>query len=232
MKIGALTPVYNEEKLMKGCINSFKPFVDRHIVLVAEKPFYGNPEPLDRTLQISLDLGADAILTNRKPEHFMRNQALEMFEDEGDYDWILCNDADMWFEKTTMMQLIDYLSNCTDEIVIMPQWGYWRDVNHVLVGDDFCPVVAMRPNKRFTHIGNANGQYKIMDELKLHHLAWCEPKDILKKVTTYSHAPEFDGEAWYKQYYLGWKEGQKAVLPNKRFDIAVKPLPEELKAYL
>jgi hypothetical protein len=231
MKLAAYSPVYNEEKLITGAIKSFAPFVDKHIVMIATKPFYGTPEPLDHTADVAADLGAVPLFTMARPEHKMRNEAMEML-DNGEYDWILVNDADMWFEHENIRQLITVLENTDEDIVCMPQFGYWKDTDHILVGDDFCPVVALRPNRRFTHIGNANGAYKILDDLKLHHLAWCAPKDILKKVTTYSHAPEFDGKPWYEQYYLGWKEGQKAVLPNKRFDVAYKPLPNELKAYL
>lgn len=231
MKLAAYTPVYNEEKLITGAIKSFAPFVSKHIVMVATKPFYGKAEELDQTFQVAFDLGAEPILTMARPEHRMRNEAMELLDCDV-YDWILVNDADMWFEHRTIEQLIKFLETCKEDIVVMPQWGYWHDIDHVLVGDDFCPVVALRPNRRFTHIGNADGAYAKADELKLHHLAWCAPKDIYKKVTTYSHAPEFDGEAWYKQYYLGWKEGQKAVLPNKRFEVAYKPLPDELRAYI
>lgn len=231
MKLAAFSPVYNEEKLITGAIKSFKPFVDRHLVMVAQKPFYGNPEPMDRTTEIVEGFGAEAIPTYAKPEHNMRNEALEEL-DNGTYDWILVNDADMWFEHDTVNALIKILRDTKEDIVCMPQWGYWKDTDHVLIGDDFCPVVAMRPNKRFVHIGNANGEYKVLDHLKVHHLAWCAPKDILKKCLTYSHAPEFDGAAWYKQYYEPWKEGETAVLPNKRFYVGYKPLPDELKNYL
>jgi hypothetical protein len=231
MKLAAYTPVYNEEKLITGAIKSFAPFVEKHIVMVAGKPFYGTPQPLDRTMDVASDLGAEVIITQARPEHRMRNEAMELL-DQGEYDWILVNDADMWFEHDTLKELIAILQHTKEDIVCMPQWGYWKDTDHILVGDDFCPVVALRPNKRFTHIGNANGAYKIIEHLKVHHLAWCAPKDILKKVTTYSHAPEFDGAAWYTQYYEPWKEGQKAVLPTKRFDVAYKPLPDELKKYL
>ena len=231
MKLAAYSPVYNEEKLITGCIKSFAPFVDKHLVMIAAKPFYGQPEPLDNTMDIAFSLGAEAVITQTKPEHRMRNEAMDLLDD-GTYDWILVNDADMWFEHKSVELLIEFLKTCKEDAVIMPQYGYWHDVNHVLVGDDFCPVVAVRPHVRFTHIGNVDTACAKFDLQMIHHINWCGPKDIYKKVTTYSHAPEFDGGSWFTQYYEPWKEGQAAVLPNKRFKVAYKPLPDELKAYL
>ena len=43
MNFAAVTPVYNEEKLIRGCIKSLEDFVEEHIVLVSEKPYYGLP---------------------------------------------------------------------------------------------------------------------------------------------------------------------------------------------
>lgn len=233
MKLAAMTIVYNEEKLIRGAIKSFEPFVDKHLVMIADKPFNGPDYPKDDTHAIAYAMGCEVEHSTLTPEHKMRNAGMMML-DTGEYDWILVNDADMWFEYKTVKALIDIMRDSKEDILTMSQFAYWRDTDHVLVGDDFAPVVAMRPHRRFTHIGNADGVYRKIDFLKLHHLNWCEPKDILKKVKTYSHAEEYgDGDTWYKQYYLGWKEGQKVRFPKgQSFEVAYKPLPDELKAYL
>lgn len=230
MKIGAISLVYNEEKLVKGCIRSLRPFVSRHIMAVGTKPYFGASEPLDNSAQIAEQEGAEVITGQWKLDHLQRNSALELFDDS--YDWILVSDVDMWFEHETVKKLLEILSKSKMSVACMSQYSYWKDTNHILVGDDFMPVVAVRPDIRFHHIGNVKAPYYPITELKLHHLAWCEPKDIYKKVITYPHAPEFEGEKWYKQYYTKWQEGQKAVLPNKRFDVKYQPLPAELKEYL
>jgi hypothetical protein len=65
-------------------------------------------------------------------------------------------------------------------------------------------------------------------------LNWCKPKNILKKVLTYAHAPEFkDAKGWYENHFVGWQEGNPAIMPDgKFFDVAKDPLPEELKSWL
>jgi hypothetical protein len=230
MKIGAVSLVYNEQALVKGCIRSLKPFVDRHIMAVGTKPYYGQEEPLDQSAVVAHDEGAEVICGQWKLDHHQRNSALEMFDDS--YDWILTTDVDMWLEHNTVRNLLDILSKSSMEVACVSQYSYWKDTDHILEGDDFMPVIAVRPHIRFHHIGNVKAPYYPITDIKIHHLAWCAPKDIYKKVLTYPHAPEFDGEKWYDQYYLGWHDGMKAVLPNKRFNVKYQPLPAELKEYL
>lgn len=236
MKLAALSLVYNEEKLVEGCVKSLRPFVSQHMMVVGLKPYFGKAEPADRSFVIAAELGATCLSGIFKMDHNQRNAGLDMLEANGGYDWILCSDVDMWFEHKTVEALIERLKTVKEDAVVMKQYSYWKDTNHRLINDDFMPVVAIRPHVRFSYIGNVDCPYAKIDDLYLHHLAWCAPKDIYKKVMTYSHHQECGGatfwEPWYKQYYLGWKEGQKAIFKNARFGVEVNPLPEELRAYL
>ena len=103
MRVGAVSLVYNEEKLVKGCIRSYKPFVDRHIIAVGTKPYFGAPEPLDNSAKIASDEGAEVLMGQWKLDHQQRNAALELFDDS--YDWILISDVDMWFEHNVVRNL-------------------------------------------------------------------------------------------------------------------------------
>ena len=71
------------------------------------------------------------------------------------------------------------------------------------------------------------------DELIHHHLSWCEPKDIYKKLVNYNHANEFNGDKWYREHFLSWKPGDIAIEPfGTRFNTKYDPLPTELQEYL
>jgi glycosyltransferase involved in cell wall biosynthesis len=229
MKLGAVSLAYNEETLVRGCIESLKPFVDRHIFLISEKPYYGEPEPPDRTEEIARSLGAKVVKGNWPLDHHQRNTGIALLQD---CDWIICTDVDMWLTHDTVRNIISEIAFSEAKAYTIPQIGYWKDIDHALVGDDFKPVIAIRPSVRFTHIGNINTHWEVMPDV-CHHLAWCEPKNILKKVKTYPHAPEFNGELWYETHYKNWKESDKvAVLPNKTFVVERKPLPDELRSYI
>ena len=230
MKIAGLTIIYNEANLVRGCIESFKPIVDKHLFMVSTKPYFKNDFPSDATIDTIEQLGGEVCAGYWKLEHFQRNAGIEMLEQEG-YDWIVCNDADMWLERSDALALKNFLSVTKCKAIVSPQYAYWHDTDHILVGDTFQPMIAIKPSVRFYEKACVPCEYDVAPII-CHHINWCAPKDIYKKVMTYSHSDEFDGDAWYKQYYLGWKEGQPAVLPNARFEVKRQPLPGELKQWL
>jgi glycosyltransferase involved in cell wall biosynthesis len=230
MKIAAFSPVYNEESLIKGCIESFRGVVDRHIILLASQPFYGTPSPSDRTKEIAESLGATVVSGNWKNEPAMRNCGNLLLRN---YDWILVNDADMWWQRRELYKLLETMRTTTKNAICSPQLAYWYDTNHVLVGDGFCPVTALRPNVRWHSVACVNCDYELSTAV-VDHLNWCAPKDILKKVQTYSHANEYTGaKEWWENNWVGWQEGSPAIMPDgKFFDVAYNPLPQELRKYL
>lgn len=230
MNFAAVTPVYNEEKLITGCIKSLEPFVEEHVVLVSERPYYGNTERPDDTFDIAYELGAVTLKGEWDLDHHQRNCGIKMLEN---YDWIICTDVDMWMTQADMKKLIKTLETTKEDAFVMRQIAYWKDTDHILVDDDFTPVIAVRPHVRFTHIGNIDAPAPIIEGCVCHHINWCEPKDIRKKVLTYPHAPEFNGELWYKTHYRNWTDKDRyAILPNRTFEVKRQPLPDELKNYL
>ena len=139
MKIAAFSPVYNEEALIRGCIESFRGVVDRHIILLASQPFYGTPSPVDKTKEIAESLGATVVSGAWTQEHVMRNCGNTLLKN---YDWILVNDADMWWQREELDALLGMME-CTDaKAICAHQRAYWYDTDHILVNDDFAPVVA------------------------------------------------------------------------------------------
>ena len=231
MKLAAFSIAYNEEQLIRGCINTWKPFVEKHVVLVSAKPFYGEPEKADNTVKIAKEMGARVFVGDWREEHKMRNAAVSMLRD---YDYILVNDADMWMTPQGVQEMLNEIEKDKGDAYVIPQKAYWYDIEHCLVNDDFKPVIAMRPSVRFTHIGCVNTSCRVVQSAFCHHLNWCKPKNILKKVLTYAHAPEFkDAKGWYENHFVGWQEGNPAIMPDgKFFDVAKDPLPEELKSWL
>lgn len=230
MKIGALTIAYNEEPLITGCIKCLEDVVDTHIIMLSEKPYHGQMYMPDRTADIAEDLGAYVVRGCWQEEHTQRNVGIKMLQG---YDWIITTDADMWILKEDLKKLVSILTMTEEKAFIIEQIAYWKDTNHILVGDDFKPVIAIKPSVLFSHIGCIDTPFAEATGVKIHHINWCEPKDILKKVTTYSHAPEFNGELWYRTHYQTWTPDMKyAVLPNKTFEVSYSPLPEELRCYL
>jgi len=109
---------------------------------------------------------------------------------------------------------------------------YWKDLNHIFSPKTtFQPIMAIRPEVRFWDCRNVNCSYEVCDA-DMHHLAWCDLRDMKRKSVSWGHANLYSkeqGEQWY-QYYLNWKEGDKAMdLFGNVSDLAIKPLPKELR---
>jgi hypothetical protein len=235
MKFAAMSIVYNEEKLIQGCINTWKPFIDKHVVMVSVKPFHGEVEPQDGTVEICRSNNVITFQGWWSEEHKMRNTAVALLKD---YDYILINDADMWMTGEDVKKMIKEIEETNEDAYVIPQKSYWYDTNHCLVGDSFMPVIAIKPHVRFVHIGTIDRGVRVLSSAVCHHLNWCKPKNILKKVKTYAHANEMvEVDKWYKEHFLGWSEGKKAVMPiqnriQSSFDVRNSPLPNELQEWL
>jgi len=229
MNLGAVSLVYNEAPLIEGCVESLKPFVNRHVMLVSERPYYGQCLLSDGSADIADELGCEVVEGFWEMDHHQRNTGIAMLQD---CDWIICTDVDMWLEHHVVEKLINKLENTTSEAFIIKQQSYWKTTEWRIKDDDFKPVIAIKPHVRFVHIGNVAAPCEVLEDIEIHHLAWCAPKDIKKKIETYSHAKDHNWDGWYEKHYENWKEGEDIVFPDRTFKAEYNPLPEELKQYL
>ncbi len=229
MRFGAVTLAYNDEGVIAGTLKCLAPFVDRHLVLISEKPYFGEPSPPDRTEEIADSLGAEIIKGTWSLDNFQRTLGNSLLND---CDWVFTFDSDEMMTQDELKKLILFLQNLEIPAVAVQPEVYWKTTDYRLRPiPAYTPIIATRPTVRFTHIRNIDSPY-VLWKGEMHHLSWCAPKDIHKKVTAYAHAPEFDGEAWHREKYLGWEEGQPVELPDSIFEAVRNPLPEELKQYL
>lgn len=230
MKFAAVTLAYNDEGVISGTLKCLKPFVDKHIVLISERPYFGESQPPDKTEEICLDLGAEVIKGFWPLDHYQRTLGNKLCSD---YDWVFTFDSDEMMEAHEVERFIKQMEKTDARAFVCDPDIYWKTTDYRLsIGSNYQPVIATKPSVGFTYIRNIDSPFQVTDCL-MHHLSWCHPKDIYKKVTTYAHATDFDGKKWFKDNYEGWKFGQKAVLTDgSAYDVIEKPLPEELQRYL
>lgn len=230
MRIGAVTLAFNDEGTIAGTIRCLAPFVEKHIVLISEEPYYGECVEADRTEEICLDLGVDVIKGNWKLDNYQRSLGNTLCRD---MDWVLGFDSDEMITEKDFVKLYDFLHLTKSRAVAINPTVYWKTTDYILTPKpSYSPIMAMKPDVRFTHIRNIDTPYILWDG-EVHHLSWCHPKDILKKVRHYAHAPDFNGDIWYNTHYKNWKpEDRYAVLPDGTYLVERNPLPEELRKHL
>lgn len=229
MRLMSTTLAYNDEGVIAGTLKCLEKFVERRIVLISEKPYFGEESEPDRTEEICNDLGAEVVKGVWPLDHHQRTLGVLLCQDA---DWIITFDSDEMMTESEMNQFIEFLSKTDAPAVACRPEVYWRTTDYRLRPiPDYAPILAVRPSVRFNYIRNIDSPFDLYTGT-MHHLSWCNPKDIYKKVINYAHATDFDGEKWYKENYLTWQEGQKAKLPTEEFDVIKQPLPKELEEYL
>lgn len=233
MKIGIVTIAFNEANMIEGCIKTVAPYVDEHLVIVSERPYFNSDKfESDNTAELAEEFGATVIEGFWANEHEQRNVGATYFKDK---DWIFWVDGDMWARNSYWEGLIKKLETIPSEVdtVITPQYTLWKEPTWHLEGDEFKPVIATRPHVRFAEIGCVNTPMYIHKD-RIHHFVWSRPKDIYKKIMTFAHAKDIDFEKWYHDHFENWKFGDEIVHPSNNYELSVVevPLPEEFKEYL
>lgn len=231
MRIGAVTLAFNDEGTIGGTIRCLKGKVDKHIVLISEEPYFGEVVYPDRTEEICEELDVEIVKGFWKLDHFQRTLGNELCKD---CDWVLGFDSDEMITGYDFDKLIEFLENTDSRAVMVQPEVYWKTTDYRLTPKPgYTPVIAMRPDVKFTYIRNVDASCELWDTGTMHHLSWCSPKDILKKVRHYAHATDFNGDIWYNAHYRNWKPSDKyAVLPTETYLVEKNPLPEELLRYL
>jgi len=210
---------YNDENIIHEAIGSLIDTVDRVVVAVSRVPYHGEKATQDKTAEIARSFGCDVIEGDWSTEAAHRNAA--MCEAERDAEFVIVCESDMVFIPNDLENIIRSVrSNNSFRAYKVKQVAYWRDRQHIILGDKYCPIVAVRPGVRVARCANVYCESVLIDGPVVHHYNWCAPKDILKKVKTYHHAPQIASD-WYEKCYLTWREGEPARFPDCTLEVAL-----------
>lgn len=238
MRLGAVTMAYRDEATIRGTLACLAPFVEWHLVFINNKPYFGEYEAPDATEQICAEFPNVEVIRGNWPEHVLRNIGIDLCRE---FDWMIGFDADEMMTGDDIEKLKTYLSQTQSDAVGFISKVYWRTPDYIFSPDpDHVKVCIIRPSGsvRYRDMQCVNGPYDILDYRREpfivhHHLSWCEPKDILRKVTHCGHANEYNGKAWYETYFRDWKFGDPVYQPYMtKWEAKHDPLPDELRKLL
>lgn len=234
MKLGAVTMAYRDEGTIRGTLACLNPHVEKHIVFIQDKPFYGEYEPPDKTEDICKEFPKVEIIKGNWPEHVLRNIGIDLCKD---CDWMIGFDADEMMTAEDINKLKYHLSTTEHDAVGFISKVYWKDIFHRFEPDpDHCKVCVIRTKSsaRYWNMQCVNCSYQSLNYREFpfithHHLSYAEPKDIRSKVIHYNHANEVSGIDWYNNHFLKWKEGDPVYQPfGSKWEAVRDPLPDEL----
>lgn len=240
MRVAVCTIAYNEAEHIERCINQFKPWGLRHVVLVSTKPWNGTPTEYDGTVQIAERAGAEVIVGYWSTEAEQRNYGLAMLRD---YDWILIVDADELYSQTDIAKLISTLSQATTPAARTNKMvTYWKTTDYVFdPADGHEPIIAVNPKKALFSEHRQIRQFvdhvpEFSQELipvTIHHMSWVKSDAKVKeKIQSFSHADQIR-PGWYEEVWLKWTPEMENIRPygRERSQAVKKPAPMEIMQY-
>lgn len=231
MKIGSVTLALNDEATIAGTINCLKDYVDFHIVLISERSYFGDVIDNGETEKICEKLGVEYIKGCWPLDHHQRTLGNKMCKKAG-CDWVLTFDSDELMDKDNIAILKNDIETQNHRAFVCKPEVYWKTTDYRLRPiPNYMPVIATKSDVTFPYIRNIDCAFGVTNAL-MHHISWCHPKDIYKKVTCYAHATDFDGAKWYRENYVNWQYPNQAVLHDGKYDVIKEPLPEELSKCL
>lgn len=231
MRIGAVTLAYNDQDIIRGTLRCLKPFVDKHVVLISEKPYFGEAAEPDNTMKYCIEEDVEVIKGTWDLDHYQRNVGSVVCSD---CDWIIGFDSDEMMTSEQLERFIAFLGRTDAVAVCNTPKIYWGTTSYILKPyPGYQPIIAYRPSVKFTYIRNIDSPFVEYHD-PMHHLSWCKPKDIYKKIKHYAHANDYDWESWYHNVYEKWSaRNPEVVFPGgDKYTAVYEPLPEELKCLL
>jgi glycosyltransferase involved in cell wall biosynthesis len=231
MRVGLVTIVYREGRLISPFLNHIPEWVDETLVLASEKPWFGKELPDDGTIIKARKNGATVIEHPWKTEEDQRNAGQEYFTG---FDWVIILDPDEFLDDNNwenLKALIDSNPQ-NDAFVVDHQRVYWKDGWHATPDRDYQQLILVRPGVRFVDKRVVGSSYAIAPVV-INHFSWAKTDDeVWNKISHYAHANDFNTEHWYETVWKLWKPGDIDVHPTSpetlhEFERAV--LPPELE---
>lgn len=214
MRIGVLTVCYRDERFIRTCVRQFRPLVHRHIVLISEKPWHGEQEPLDSCGDIATFENARVTLGDWESEADQRNAGMAQL---ADCDWIIVCDTDERWLHDDIIALRDFL-----ETQRCPAFGigrlktYWKNTHTIVDPEESGGlIVAVKPGVWFTEKRCIDSQWGFLPkDIVMHHLSYVRTDEEMKrKITTFEHQHEII-PGWYENKWLNGTENLHPVNPE------------------
>lgn len=235
IKTAVLTSVFNEPRLIKGCLEQFYPFDLEHIVICSNSPWRGN-WPKDNTDEIAENYEATVLRGEWNSDSEQRNFGLNFLR-ENNFDWTLIVDSDEFYTEEDINVLLNSIDNNYDVIIAPNMSVYWKTYEWLILPDPQPdnPIVAMKTDQKFSWSRLSDSQKRKSTRAHLHHLSYVRNDEAMKMKIDISEHKEEILSNWYNEVWLDWKPGDKylhPVIPSQFFETIYRPLPKEIQILL
>lgn len=211
MKIAIATLCFNEDWIIRACIENWKGKVFKHVVFHSDKPWHGIDLPHDKTQSICEEYDhVEFIRMKWRSEHEQRNWALAYL---ADYDYVLFVDADELYTLEDQMKILENVGK--EERFQDNNWCYrvpeivtfFKTPNYVLdPPDKHQPILAVNPKKiLITEHRQPDTSFQIpLEGVKMYHATYLRPDDrLFAKLTQFEHYDQVK-KNWFVEKWKNW----------------------------
>lgn len=240
MRIGIVTPVFNEKEYIVPCIKQFDGFNFPHLILVSSKPWRGDyiQDETWALAKANLDNG-HVVIDHWEEAADQYNHGISYLQDLG-FDWALIVDADEFYAPWDIGRLVGEIRNAPKEIEAIRTTDmsvYWKTTDYRLTPiqrDN--PIIAVRTDIRFDYIRNPKEVNSLFSDVEMHHFSYVRNNEQMRmKMSRSAHSHEFDLDKWYNEKWLKWTEDMEdlhPVVPSQFKKAVLYPAPGHIKRLL
>lgn len=211
---GAVYCVYDDDTWLKESVSSVYEACDAVYFLVGNRPWHGEWSENSATVACINALPDPEhkirlIRGDWKTETDQRNAGLDILSDAG-IGYCFVVDADEIYDPDQLRQMMLFAAEHEQVSCWHMTWDtYWKSYKYVITPrEPFTPVVFVKvPAARFAEYRSVGGENHglIPPEIGFcHHMSYARTDEqILKKITTFSHAKEVRDE-WFETVWKQW----------------------------
>lgn len=253
MQIAVHFLAYNVNRFINVAIENAAPHVDKIYIAYPSRPFgYINHSRLTKSNPTHLediDLSRygnkiEIIEGDWLTDEDVRNECLRKARQEG-FDWFIIQDADEYYTEASWNQLKKFMLRDKRHDHLTTTWyNFWKSGHFVLMYPngqikDINAGFAIRCQSEtiFSHKRCSNhSNDKILDYPCYHYGYVMSDKEMMEKITTWSHSNEIhNANAWFEKKWVRWNELTRYLNPIQpygwdraiRFPLEQPPFAEQ-----
>jgi len=230
MLIAAHMLGYGINRFLPDCVSYVLPHVAKLFVGYSAKPFsYNkvvretetNPTPRESFDRLGGGSKIEVIDGDWATEEEARNACLDAARRQG-FDWLLVIDADEFYTEQCWEQLLARLRNSARQDHLITTWyNFFKSSHYVLMERDGgikstnagfavrCSSGIRFRDRRLTTADRS----QIVDCPCYHYGYVMSDAEMLQKISTWSHAADFNRERWYRLKWQNWTPSTRNLHP-------------------
>lgn len=230
-RFAACVLVFSQNETILQMIENCAKHVEKIYVAWSEKPYKYNLDSTE-TNQTSLEFikqspyinKIEFIIGNWDWEEDQRNACLEKARLDG-FDYLIIQDADEFYTDEGYEKLKQDILDNPDVEVFKTYWiNFWKQMDYILVNENgsflhpnegFCINLSYKHLKHTrARIVNAT-KIRFLTSAYCYHLGWAmDDTKMLVKLSTWSHAHQFNTKRWFALKWLYWTPKTKCLHPT------------------